>query len=133
MDLVFFQIGLSSVYHPYLVTKQLIGSNAIRRKEVKLCWLSVAYACPYHNPTATMGKSVHSFDISKPLAHTTLYTRSVVVKQVGRTAKFSNLEVAHGREMYIQFSGNSSGGHSCTQHANCMPSQNLRHLWHCVV
>ena len=35
MDLVFYQIGLSSVYHPYLVTKQLIGSNALRRKLVK--------------------------------------------------------------------------------------------------
>ena len=26
----------------------------------KLCLLSVAYACPYHNPTATMGHSVHN-------------------------------------------------------------------------
>ena len=32
MDLVFYQIGLSSEYHPYLVTTQLIASNAIRRK-----------------------------------------------------------------------------------------------------
>ena len=32
MDLVFYQIGLYSVYHPYLVTTQLIGSNALRRK-----------------------------------------------------------------------------------------------------
>ena len=38
-----------------------------------------------------------------------------------RTAKFSKmgLEVAYGREINIQFSGNSSGGHSCSQHANC--------------
>ena len=34
MDLLFYQIGLSSVYHPYLVTTQLIGSNALRRKEI---------------------------------------------------------------------------------------------------
>jgi hypothetical protein len=34
MDLAFYQIGLSSVYHPYLVTTQLIGSNALRRKEI---------------------------------------------------------------------------------------------------
>ena len=34
MYLVFHQIGLSSVYHPYLVKTQLIGSNALRRKEI---------------------------------------------------------------------------------------------------
>ena len=34
MDFVFYQIGLSSVHHPYLVTTQLIGSNALRGKEI---------------------------------------------------------------------------------------------------
>ena len=29
------------------------------------------------------------------------------------------LEAAYGREINIQFSGNRSGGHSCSQHANC--------------
>jgi hypothetical protein len=33
VDLVFYQIGPTSVYQPYLVTTQLIGSNALRRKE----------------------------------------------------------------------------------------------------
>ena len=33
MDLVFYQIGLSSVYHPYLVTTQLLGSNALKEKK----------------------------------------------------------------------------------------------------
>ncbi len=49
--------------------------------------------------------------------------------------KFSEtpLETAYGREMNIQFMGNSSGGHSCSQHANCTLPQNLRHLWHCAV
>jgi hypothetical protein len=28
-------------------------------------------------------------------------------------------EVAYGKEVNIQFSGNSSCGHSCSQHANC--------------
>jgi hypothetical protein len=28
--------------------------------------LSVAYTCPYHNPAATTGHSVHNVDISKP-------------------------------------------------------------------
>ncbi len=54
---------------------------------------------------------------------------------VGCTAKFSEmpLETAYGREMNIQFTDNSSGGHSCSQHANCTLPQNLRHLWHCAV
>ncbi len=197
--------------------------------------LSITYACPYHNPTATMGHSIHNVDISKLLTHTkpyTLsaicpvqwkpgfirtentspkcqtpsnvsicplksvtttncsqveppmrttsmqisfpetvsdslcqesccssspggwsqtilevkmldvevlgwcgYTWSAVVRLVGCTAKFSEtpLETAYGREMNIQLMGNSSGGHSCSQHANCTLSQNLRHLWHCAV
>ncbi len=58
-----------------------------------------------------------------------------VVRPVGCNAKFSetHLETAYGREMNIQFTGNSSGGHSCSQHANCMFPQNLQHLWHCAV
>ena len=44
-----------------------------------------------------------------------------VLMPVGRTAKFSKikLETAYIREMSIQLSSNRSGGHSCTQHANC--------------
>ena len=42
-----------------------------------LCLLSLAYACPYYNPTTTMGHSVHNVD-SKPLAHTTPYTLSAI-------------------------------------------------------
>ncbi len=59
----------------------------------------------------------------------------VVVRPVECTAKFSEtpLETAYGREINIQFTGNSSGGHSCRQHANCTLPQNLRHLWHCAV
>ncbi len=43
-----------------------------------LCSLSITYACPYHNPTATMGHSIHNVDISKPLTHTTSYTLSAI-------------------------------------------------------
>ena len=35
----------------------------------------------------------------------------------------TTLEAAYGIEMNIQFSGNSSGGHSCSQNANCAPSK----------
>ncbi len=36
-------------------------------------------------------------------------------------------------QMNIQFMGNSSGGHSCSHHANCTLPQNLQNLWHCAV
>ncbi len=60
---------------------------------------------------------------------------SAVVRPVGCISKFSEtpFKSAYGREMNIQFTGNSSGGHSCSQHVNCMIPQNLRHLWHCAV
>ncbi len=55
------------------------------------------------------------------------YTWSAVMRPVGCTAKFSEtpLETAYGREMNIQFMGNSSGGHTCSQHANCTLPQNM--------
>ncbi len=55
------------------------------------------------------------------------YTWSAVVRSVGCPAIFSEtpLETAHGREMNSHFTGNSSGGHSCSQHANCLLPQNL--------
>ncbi len=55
------------------------------------------------------------------------YTWSAVVRPVGCTAKFSetSLEMAYGRELNIQFKGNSSGGDSCSPYANCTLPQNL--------
>ena len=59
----------------------------------------------------------------------------MIVSLFGRTAKFSKtmLEAAYGREINTLFSGNSSGGHSCSQHANCTLRQNLRAVALCCV
>ncbi len=59
-----------------LVTVSLCIQNAINK--MHLCSLSITYTCPYHNPTATIGQSIHNFDISKPLTHTTPYTLSAI-------------------------------------------------------
>jgi poly(3-hydroxyalkanoate) synthetase len=98
--------------------------------KMQLCSSSVAYGCPHPNHTTTMGHSVHNIDIIKPLAHTTACTLSAVVRLVEHTVKFSKttLEAAYSREINIMFSGNSSGGHSCSQHAKCTLSQTIETL-----
>ncbi len=40
--------------------------------------LYITYACLYHNPTATMGQSIHNVDISKLLTHKKPYTLSAI-------------------------------------------------------
>ncbi len=59
-----------------LVTVSLCIQNAINK--MHLCLLSITYACPYHNPTATMGHSIHNVDIIKPLTHMMPYTLSAI-------------------------------------------------------
>ncbi len=59
-----------------LVTVSLCIQNAINK--MHQCSLSITYACPYHNPTAMMGHSIHNVDINKPLTHTTPYTLSAI-------------------------------------------------------
>ena len=118
----------ASVGHSYLkrkgphnVSKDLVTvflCIQISIDKMQLCSLSVAYACPYHNPTTNMGHSVHNVDISTPHTH---------MKPC--TAKFSKMMLRR----FMLFSGNSCGGHSCSQHANSTLPQNLRHRWHCVV
>ena len=60
-----------------IVTVSLCIQIAINK--MQMCSLSVAYACPYHIPTATMENSVH---ISKPLTHTTPYTSAIFPVQL---------------------------------------------------
>jgi hypothetical protein len=55
-----------------LVTVYLRIQIAIDK--MHLCSKSVAYSCPYHNPTGTIGHSVHNVDINKPLANTRHHT-----------------------------------------------------------
>ena len=59
-----------------LVTVSLCIQNVINK--MHLCSLSITYACPYHNPAATMGHLIHNVDISKPLTHMTPYTLSAI-------------------------------------------------------
>ncbi len=61
------------------------------------------------------------------------YTWSAVVRPSGYTTEFSETHLAYGREIHIQFKGNSSGGHSGSQNANCTLPQNSLHPWHCAV
>ncbi len=53
-----------------LVTVSLWIQNAINK--IHLCSLSIAYACPYHNPTVTMGHSIHSIRKVDIMKRTTL-------------------------------------------------------------
>ncbi len=55
-----------------------ISSRYLCAFKMHLCPLSITYAFPYHNPTATMGHSIHNADTGKPLPHTTPYTLSAI-------------------------------------------------------
>ena len=47
------------------ISSQYFLCIQIAINKMQLCLLFGAYACPYHNPTTTMGHSVHNVDISK--------------------------------------------------------------------
>ena len=61
-----------------LVTESLCIQIAIDK--MALCSLSIAYACSYLNPTATMEHSVHNFDIAVCHLPGTVETRDSSVK-----------------------------------------------------
>ncbi len=156
-----------------LVTVSLCIQKAINK--MHLCLWSITYACPYHNPTATMGHLIHNVDISKLLTHTAPYMLSAIclysenrdlsVKRISlqRARCHPMWAFAHSSQLRwrtavrsrprwgrracrwaslrqfltvcaeIQFTGNSSGGHSYSKHANCMLPQNLWQMWLCAV
>ena len=80
-----------------LVMVSLCIQIAIDKRQLRS--LSTACACTYHNPTSTMGFSVHNIDFTKPLVCMTPYTWSEIVNPDGCTAKFSKttLEAAYFR------------------------------------
>ncbi len=51
------------------ITGLRISSRHFCAFKMHLCSLSITYACPYHNPTATMGHSIHSVDIRDGSVH----------------------------------------------------------------
>ena len=55
------------------------------------------------------------------------YMLSVVVRLVGRTAKFSKMrfDAAYGREMDIKLSGNCSGRYSCMPIARSLKTRDI--------
>nr|XP_054606326.1 uncharacterized protein LOC129166834 [Nothobranchius furzeri] len=59
-----------------LITVSLCIQNAINK--MHLCSSSITDACPYHNPTTTMGHSIHNIDTSKALTHTTPHSLSAI-------------------------------------------------------
>lgn len=72
-------LGIIMLQHEVMVdlmTVSLCIQYAINN--MHLCLLSITYACPYRNPTATLVHSIHNVDISKPLTHTTPHMMSAL-------------------------------------------------------
>uniref|UniRef100_A0A146PWK5 Uncharacterized protein n=1 Tax=Fundulus heteroclitus TaxID=8078 RepID=A0A146PWK5_FUNHE len=68
--------SMSDMSGEYATTGTLSASkNCV---QIHLCSSSITDACPYHNPTATMGHTIHNINIRKPLTHTMPHTLSAI-------------------------------------------------------
>ena len=112
-----------------LVTISLCIQIAIDK--MQLCSLSVAYACPYHNPTTPWGTLFTTLTSANrsPTRHHTRGLQLWGQLDILTNSQKTMLEAAYGSEINIQFSDNSSDGHSCSQHANCTLPQNKSFVW----
>ncbi len=82
-----------------LVTVSLCIQNAINK--MHLCSLSITYACPYNNPTATMGLSIHNVDFSKPtLRHTRCLPSALYSENRDSSVKKTPLQSARRHWMW---------------------------------
>uniref|UniRef100_A0A4W5JMZ3 G-protein coupled receptors family 1 profile domain-containing protein n=1 Tax=Hucho hucho TaxID=62062 RepID=A0A4W5JMZ3_9TELE len=101
------------------VAAQQKDSESTQKAEKEVSRMVVVMIIAYSNP----GYAFHPLAAALPAyfaKSATIYNPVIYV--------FMNKQVIN-----ITFSGNSSGGHSCSQNDNCMLLQNLRYLWHCVV
>lgn len=86
------------------------------------CFQKCSYQSTPHQQTAHPHKKTHTvYHLAKHRWSCTWRSWDGVVTHCCEAAKFSMmpLETAHGREMTIQFGGNSFGGSSGHQRANC--------------
>ncbi len=82
-----------------LVTVSLCIQNAI--KKMHLCLLSITYAWPYNNPTATMGHLIHNIDISKPTRrHTRCLPSALYSENRDSSVKRTPLQSARRHRMW---------------------------------
>ena len=72
-----------------LVTEALCIQIAIHKRQ--LCLLSAAYACPYHNPTATISKPARPHNTIYSVCHLSGTVETVI--HLGR-AHFSSVPMA---------------------------------------
>ncbi len=75
-----------------------VHSNAINK--MHLCFLSITYACPYHDSTTTMGHSIHNVDISKPLTHTRCLPSALYSENQDSSVKRTHLQSARRHWMW---------------------------------
>ncbi len=84
-----------------LVTVSLFVQNSINK--IHLCSLSITYASPYHNPTATMGHSIHnvtSANRSPTRGHTRCLPSALYSENQDSSVKRTPLQSARHHRMW---------------------------------